>query len=110
MSQAVAISDNMAYIVSINTAAKCYLTDTATFSSNNVSNVQIKDKSGKVVYEPNKDFQNMMKNMSIISSNPKISVSWNKSTKTAIVQVEQFNTKLGKPIRPHSQSAVIEDK
>lgn len=106
MSQAVAMSDNLAYIVSINSTVHNYVGNIPAYDKTNPA---IPVKSTGKTYNPLSDFNNMLSQAGIArkgSSTAK--VVW--TGKATYVQFSEFETVLGSKVRPHQQESIIENK
>lgn len=104
-SQAVAMADNLSYIVSINTAVHSYTSREEPFYG---TNPVIKRTDGSF-YSPLDDFNSMIISLGI-ASEPASSVFVEWDGKESFVQVGSFKTKLGNTVTPHRQSSAIEDE
>lgn len=103
-SQVVAMSDNLAYIVAINTAVHSYINKDPAYT---LTNPSISIKATNSIYSPLNDFNNMLSDSGLgISSVQECVVEWT-GTKVS-VQFGEFTTILNIKVRPHIQNAVIE--
>lgn len=106
-SQAVAMADNIAYIVSINTTVHSYTGNVAPFERDftNESTISTENKGN---YNPLNDFNNMIKEAGLSKEGSKIcSIKW--TGKGTYIQFGEFETSLGIKVRPHEQQSIIED-
>lgn len=107
-SQVIAMSDNLSYIVSINTTVNCYIGNIDPFEKEiKETDSPIKLKSGKG-YNPLSDFNNMLKESGLSqngASRCKIKWTGNKT----YIQIGEFETSLQTKVRPHQQESVIEN-
>lgn len=103
-SQAVAISDNLSYIVSINTTVHSYIANEPPFNGGNHT---IPIKSGGY-YSPLNDFNSMLIQSGISKEGASnFKVIWDGNT--AYIQIGEFKTSLGTKVRPHEQKSTIEN-
>ena len=103
-SQAVAMSDNLAYIVSINSTVHSYVGNVDPFNSTNPS---ISMRSGGT-YSPLNDFNRMIRQSGISTSGSSVcTVKWDGHR--TYIQMGEFTTSLGTKVRPHRQESVIEN-
>lgn len=107
-SQAVAMADNLAHIVSINTTVHCYTSNAPAFKEEiKKPDSSILTKYG-VNYSPLDDFNKMIKQSGISSTGAsECEVTW--TGNRAYVQMGPFKTSLGTKVRPHQQESVIEN-
>lgn len=104
-SQVVAMSDNLAYIATINTAVHCFTENLGRYEG-------IDTGSGIGNYSPLNDFNQMLENAGIVEGNKfpnECRVIWDDQSKTATIQFGKFKTFLNLEVRPHEQQAVIEE-
>lgn len=105
MSQAVAMADNLSYIVAINTTVHNYISNVPSYT--NVVNPSVPIRTGGN-YLPLNDFNKMLQQTGLSTSGTSsCTVSWNGRATT--VQMESFRTILGTYVKPHKQNAVIEN-
>ena len=103
-SQAVAMADNMAYIVSINTTVYNYINKEDPYTKVNPT----LSKLDGTKYNPLNDFNQMARAAGVSTSNASTcTVTWD-SHRTRI-QIGQFDTILNVRVRPHNQESVIEN-
>lgn len=101
-SQVVAMSDNLAYIATINTAVHCFTENLGHYEGIDTGN-------GIGNYSPLNDFNQMLGNARIAVTFPdECNVIWD--GKTATIQFGAFKTFLNLTVRPHEQQAVIEER
>lgn len=102
---AIAISDNYASIVTINTANKAYITNTRPVTG---TNIKIRDTANGGLYSPLDDFNRMMLQSKIMTQPASsVKVSWN--GKRAQLNFGKFKTRLGLSITPHQKASYIEE-
>lgn len=111
-SQVVAMTDNIAYIISINVAVNSYVDKVETYSDEYGINESIRYNVHS--YLPLNDFNGMLEKAGLISNGgngqcKSCEISWNSSTNSAVVQFGTFQTVLGSYVRPHQQESVIEN-
>lgn len=105
-SSAIAIADNYAHIVALNTANKAYISNTQPFSG---TNPVIADNSRGANYSPLDDFNQMVRATRIaVQPAEKVSVTW--TGRKATVQVGEFQTRLGLWVTPHKKVTAIENE
>jgi hypothetical protein len=105
-SQAVAMSDNLAYITSINVAVNGYIDNVYIPAGNYPGPLPFTNHP----YNALADFNSMLRNAGIISGADSCSIaqiSWN--GRNAVVQYGEFRTSLGSMIMPHQQESIIEN-
>lgn len=100
-SQVVAMSDNLAYIATINAAVHYF--------TGNLDRNEVPDNGEINGYSPLNDFNQMLGNARIAVTFPdKCNAIWD--GKTATIQFGAFKTFLNLTVRPHEQQAVIEER
>ena len=103
-SQAIAMADNLSYLVSINCTVHNYVNKTPVYDRTNPT---LPTANGGN-YNPLSDFNQMARDAGILKENStSIRVSWD-GTQTS-VQVGEFKTVLGDGIIPHLQNSTIEN-
>lgn len=105
-SQVIAISDNLAYIASVNTTVFNY---TANKDSYVATNPSIYVRSDGTLYQPLADFNNMIHSVGIATSScSQCTVVWDKSKGQTKLQFSSFDTILSTRVTPHQTDTVIE--
>lgn len=103
-SSAIAMADNLAYVVSINCTVHNYVSNEAPYTRTNPS---IKINKGGT-YNPLYEFNKMASDSGIMKiPATKIEVKWD--GKQTQIQVDGFETVLGDMITPHVQNSTIEN-
>ena len=106
-SEAIAISDNLAYITSINTTVNSYVNNKESFTSVNPSIT--KNAGGD--YSPLNDFNSMLAQAGISRGGASsCKVTWDKSGRKTTIQFSEITTNLNTKITPHRQESIIEDR
>lgn len=106
-SNVASISNNLAYIASINTSVKNYVNKVDPYTSQ--VNPTVVNKSDGVAYSTLKDMQDMLKESKIASEVPNnVTVTW--TGKQTVVKFGSFKDILGQEITPETQQSVIEIK
>lgn len=104
-SQVVAMSDNLAYITSINTTVHSYLSNLAAYESINPS-IPVKKTGG--FYSPLDDFNRMIQEAGISNGASSCEVKWD--GRRTYIQIGELETSLGTKITPHRQESIIENE
>lgn len=108
-SQVVAMSDNLAYIATINAAVHCFTENLGYYEGPDTGIIIDDSYKG-----PLSDFNQMLENAKIaVTSTPPnycndCYVIWDGDKKIATIQFGKFKTFLNLEVRPHEQQAVIE--
>lgn len=106
-SQVIAMADNLAYIVSINTSVYNYLSQENNYEKSNPSI----EKGDGMYYYPLNDFNSMLKSTGLTNSNNAVStvtVTWDGTYST--LQFGSFKNMMGRDITPHKQTSTILSK
>lgn len=105
-SQAVAISDNLAYIAATNTLVRSYISNQGYYDQYNPI---INTKSGN--YSPRNDFNHMLQTAGLASGHvDKCRVIYDPNKHKIRIQFGSFKTILGDYVTPHEQDTIIEER
>lgn len=105
-SQVIAMADNFGHIVALNTTVYNYVGKEAPHTVRTNPKIPIKSTGG--LYDPLADFNKMIRDAGIATTNStKVEVIWT-GTKSYL-QFGSFKTTLGDVITPHRQQSAIEN-